>query len=182
MVALGTIDPSVLRPGWPLRYRSPMRRIAPLLILAGCGGGRASGSASANVSASVAVHDDLTDPSVIATCSGGAPADANLAIVADLRDSYHEMVVCGGLAYGWSIAVIGVIADALSHKAGTPLMIYKGNGVYASRNGMMEIQTVLTSTGAPISFDVLDPKSYFAGLSIQANAGATLSAAASGNW
>jgi hypothetical protein len=159
-----------------------MRRIASLLILAGCGGGSANGSASANVSVSVVVHDDLTNPAVISSCSGGADAAANLAIISDLRDSYHEMVVCGGLAYSWSIAVIGVIADAIEHKKGQPLMIYKGNGIYASRNGMMEIQTVLTSTGQGIGFDVMDPNSYLAGLSIQASAGASLSAAASGHW
>jgi len=165
-----------------MRYRKAMRRIALLLILAGCGGGRASGSASANVTVSVAVHDDLQSPGVLAACTNGAAADTNLSIVSDLRDSYHEMIVCGGLAFGWSIAVIGVIADAIGGKHSEPAMIYKGNGVYASRNGMMEIQTMLTGTGAGIGFDVLDPRSYLAGLSIQANAGGTLSAAAGGRW
>jgi len=119
---------------------------------------------------------------MLASCSGGAAADMNLAIVGDLRDSYHEMIVCGGLAYSWSFAVIGVIADAVLGKKSEPLMIYKGNGIYASRNGMMEIQTILTGSGQGIGFDVMDPNSYLAGLSIQANAGATLGAVASGNW
>ena len=159
-----------------------MRLVALLLILAGCGGGRASGSASASasVNVSVAVHDDLQSPGVLAACTNGAATDTNLAIVSDLRDSYHEMIVCGGLAYGWSIAVVGVIADAVLGKKNEPLMIYKGNGIYASRNGMMEIQTVLTGTGAGIGFDVMDPHSYLAGLSIQANASGTIGAVASG--
>lgn len=160
-----------------------MRFGPSLLILAGaCGGGRASGSASASasVSVSVAVHDDLTNPTMLASCTNGAPLEANLAIVSDLRDSYHEMIVCGGLALGWSIALVGVIADAIAGKKSEPLMIYKGNGIFASRNGMMEIQTVLTSTGAPLGFDAYDPQSYFTGFSIRANASGTLSAAASG--
>lgn len=159
-----------------------MRWVAALSILAACGGGSASGSASASasVSVSVAVHDDLRDPTALAACAGGAAQPADLAIVSDLHDSYHEMIVCGGLALSWSFSVVSVIADAIAGKRGEPAMIYKGNGIYASRNGMMEIQTVLTSSGAVLSFNVLDPHSYFTGFSIRANAGGALSAAASG--
>lgn len=141
-----------------------------VMSAAACGGGSTRAGGSASVSVSVAIADDLRDPAILASCSSAAAnRDAELAIVSDLRDSYHEMIVCGGLALGWGFAVVGVIADALVNKKAESPMVYKGNGVYATRNGMMEIQTV-TASGAPLSFDVTDPKSYFAGFHITAGA------------
>lgn len=140
------------------------------MLSTACGGGGARASGSASVSVSVAIADDLRDPAILASCaSTAANRDAELAIVSDLRDSYHEMIVCGGLALGWGFAVVGIIADAIKGKKAESPMIYKGNGVFASRNGMMEIQTV-TASGAPLSFDVMDPRSYFAGFHITAGA------------
>lgn len=158
-----------------------MRALAPLLLFAACGGGSASGSGSVSASASVsvAVRDDLRNPAALAACSNDR-AGEQLAIVSDLRDSYHEMVVCGGLALSWSISVVGVLADALVGKKSEPAMIYKGNGIYASRNGMMEIQTVVTGSGAVVPFNVLDPHSYFTGFSVQAQVSGAIDAAARG--
>jgi hypothetical protein len=151
-----------------------MRRLLAVTLLAGCGGASASGSASVSIS----VHDDLTAPTAaLGSCATG-DVGANLAIVSDLRDSYHEMIVCGGLSLQFNNSIQSVIANAVLQKAmGTPLQ-YQGNGVYATPNGVMMIK-VSAGTG-PLDFNVLDPQSYLVGLTVTANAGGMISGAASG--
>ncbi|HSD91118.1 MAG TPA: hypothetical protein VLB44_26530 [Kofleriaceae bacterium] len=98
--------------------------------------------------------------------------------MSDLRDSYHEMIVCGGLSLQFSNSIQSVIANAVLQKAmGTPLQ-YQGNGVYATPNGVMMIKV---SAGAgPLDFNVLDPQSYLVGLNVTANAGGMISGASGG--
>jgi len=150
------------------------RLLLPVLAsLAGCGGASASGSASVTVS----VHDDLLAPNVLGSCATGDVA-ANLAIVSDLRDSYHEMIVCGGLSLQFNNSIQSVIANAVLQKATGNGMVYQGNGVYATPNGVMMIK-VSAGTG-PLDFNVLDPQSYLVGLTVTANAGGMIGGAASG--
>jgi hypothetical protein len=152
-------------------------RLASLACLAalGCGG-------SASVSATATIHDDLGAPaSALAAC---APADqaivaANLAIISDLRESYHEMVVCGALALGFEIAIANVIIDAVTGKGGPPELVYRGNGTFATGNGMMEMHVGLADGGL-IPWNPLDPQSYLAGLTIDAS-GAVGAAARGGS-
>src|SRR5690348_8636383 len=71
--------------------------------------------------------DDATHAS-LATCTSGDVA-ANLAIISDLRQSYHEMIVCGGLAMNFNGALINVLVSAaLGHGRGLSGFTYKGNG------------------------------------------------------
>ena len=143
-----------------------MRHIV-LLALTACGAG--GGSART-------VLDDLKDPTALGGCAAG-DVTANVEIIADLRDSYHEMIVCGGLALNFDQAITNVIVNAAIGRGGPSAMVYQGNGAYASANGMMKIQTSLAG-GA--MFDVLDPQSYLVGLTVSANANAAIGVAARG--
>ncbi|HTL36957.1 MAG TPA: hypothetical protein VL326_27665 [Kofleriaceae bacterium] len=101
-----------------------------------------------------------------------------MSLVSDLRDSYHEMIVCGGLSLQFNNSIQSVIANALLQKAmGTPLQ-YQGNGVYATPNGVMWIR-VSTDAG-PLAFNAMDPQSYLAGLTVTVNAQGMVGGAMSG--
>jgi hypothetical protein len=133
-----------------------MVRRLPLLSLfvLGCHGGAAA-----------TIHDDLTEPQEsLAGCATGDVA-ANLAIVRDLRESYHEMIVCGGLQLNFASAIANVIVNAAIGRGGPPQLAYQGNGTFGTANGMMMIRTRLAG-GGDIGFDVLDPQSYLAGISV----------------
>jgi hypothetical protein len=137
-----------------------MRTFA-LLALAGC---HVSGGGSATIT------DDLGQPQVaLAGCAAGDLKE-QLAIVGELRDSYHEMIVCGGLALSFDDAIVNVIAHAALGRGGPSQLRYQGNGTYATANGMMMIKTALAGGGG-IGFDVLDPQSYLAGIEIDASGG-----------
>jgi hypothetical protein len=128
--------------------------------------------------AQVPIHDELTDPNALAGCETG-DVRANLQIVADLRDSYHEMVVCGGLQLDFSNALVNVIANAALGRGGPSQLVYQGNGLFATSNGMMAIRASLADGGA-IGFDPLDPQSYLAGIQVTARADGMLDAAMRG--
>ena len=151
--------------------------MSPLVLLAclapACVGASVSGSAGG-----AAIVDELKDPSALAACAKGDVA-ANLQIVSELRDSYHEMIVCGGLALDFDSAIINVIAHAALGRGGPSQLVYRGSGTYATANGMMMIKASL-GDGSGIGFDVLDPQSYLVGLYVNANAAGLVDVAARG--
>jgi hypothetical protein len=124
------------------------------------------------------VHDDLVQaPTALVSCAQGDVA-AQMQLIADLRDSYHEMIVCGGLSLQFNNSITSVIANALLQKAmGTPLQ-YQGHGVYATPNGVMWIR--VTTAAGPLDFNVTDPQSYLAGLNVSVNAQGVVGGAMSG--
>lgn len=137
-----------------------MRTLA-LVALAGC---------HASAGGSATITDDLGQPQVaLAGCTAGDLKE-QLAIVGELRDSYHEMIVCGQLALDFDNAVVNVIAHAALGHSGPPQLRYQGDGTFATPNGMMVIKTAL-ATGGDLGFDVLDPQSYLAGLTVDASGG-----------
>jgi hypothetical protein len=140
-----------------------MRSFVLLALVAGCHWS-SGGSAS--------IVDDLGQPQVaLAGCApAGVDLNQQLAIVSDLRSSYHEMIVCGGLALNFDDAIINVIAHAALGRGGPSQLTYQGNGTYATANGMMMIRTALAG-GGNIGFDVLDPQSYLTGITIDASGG-----------
>jgi hypothetical protein len=159
-----------------VREKQRMRsRLLPILAcLAGCGGASASGSATATIT----IRDDLQVASTALQSCATGDVGANMQIVQDLRDSYHEMIVCGGLSMQFNNSITSVIANALLQKAmGTPLQ-YQGNGVYATPNNVMWIR--VTAGEAPVGFNVLDPQSYLAGLTVTVNAQGMVGGAMSG--
>src|SRR5437867_1343696 len=129
-----------------------MRPSLALLVVAGCGGASASGSMS------ISIHDDLVNPgTALAACQTG-DVTGNLAIVGDLRESYHEMIVCGGLQLDFEGAMINVIANAALGRGGPSQLVYQGHGTFATSNGMMALR-VVTNDGGALEFDPLDPQS-----------------------
>jgi hypothetical protein len=153
-----------------------MLRLALLLLAnASCHATTTTTGPGSTGAASLAVHDDLGSPQgALAACATGDVA-ANLAIVSDLRESYHEMIVCGGLAMSFAGAIVGVIAHAALGRGGPSQLVYKGDGTYATPNGVMSIRASLTG-GDAVGFDVLDPESYLAGLTIGPSANASMGA------
>ncbi|CAN5829791.1 hypothetical protein BH11MYX3_BH11MYX3_02770 [soil metagenome] len=148
-----------------------VRSLALLACLApACGGARVSGS--------ISVTDELKDPAAVAACARGDVA-ANLAIVSDLRDSYHEMIVCGGLQLDFENNLVNVIANAALGRSQASMLRYQGNGVFATPNGMMMIKT-LTMDGRALAADAMDPSSYLVGMHVNANASGLVGAAMSG--
>ncbi len=147
-----------------------MRRL-PLVMLAvgGCGG---------TISTSSSIHDDLNDQSALASCATGDVA-ANLAIVSELRESYHEMIVCGGLALNFDSAITNVLLNAATGHSQASSLVYRGNGTYETPNHMMMLRTSLTG-GNGIGFDVLDPQSYLAGITVGVNASGLVNTVARG--
>ena len=141
-------------------------RALPLATFAfvGCG------ASISTTSGSTSVHDDLTAPSSLAACAHDDDFGESTAILADVRDSYHEMIVCGGLALDFDSAITNVLLNAALGHGGPSAMSYKGNGTFESANHMMVIKTSLVGGGAA-SFDVLDPNSYLVGLRVNASGG-----------
>jgi len=144
-----------------------MRTCLALLALAGCGGAQ-----------SHVIIDETTDPHALAGCATG-DLNANLAIVADLRDSYHEMIVCGGLQLDFSDALVNVIAHAALGRGGPTQLAYRGNGLFETGNKMMAIQ-LARADGRALDFDPLDPQSYLAGITVRASADRAIGAAMRG--
>lgn len=163
-------------------------------LLAGCpkpSSGGASASASVSVTATVTfpdpppstapIVDDLADPShaALAACATG-DVDANLRLVADFRDSCHEMIICGGLTNTFSGAVFRMLVNAaLGRPTGVDHIVYQGDGSY--RVG--DVMTLQMRLGADLSFgragdvipfDVLDLGTYFKRASVSASASYTL--------
>lgn len=147
-----------------------MRPLPLLCLLAACGGARVSGS--------ISINDELTDPTAVAACATG-DTRANLEIISDLRDSYHEMIVCGGLQLDFENSLVNVIANAALNRSTSSAMQYQGNGVFASPNGMMLIKLALAD-GRPLSANPLDPSSYMVGLHVTAQASGAIDAAMRG--
>ncbi len=146
-----------------------MRTCLVLLAATACGG----------ASASLQVHDELIDPGpALAGCASGDVA-ANLAIVSDLRQSYHEMIVCGGLQLDFTSSLVNVIANIGLGRHGPAALVYQGHGRWQSANSMMAIQLALADGGA-IDFDPLDPQSYLTGVVVTARADAAVDTAMRG--
>jgi hypothetical protein len=132
-----------------------MLRFAVLAAIAAC-----------RVSTSTPI-DQLADPTALAACSHG-DLKANLQIVADLRDSYHEMIVCGGLALDLTSALTNVIVNVALGRGGPPQLAYRGNGTFVAGNGMMVTRVGLVGAG-DVPFDPLDPQSYLVGVTVDAS-------------
>lgn len=136
-------------------------------------------SACGSASVQVSVHDEMLAKDALATCRGANDLAANVQIIADLRDSYHEMIVCGGLQLDFTNALVNVIANAATGGHGPSQLVYRGNGLFATSNGMMAIQLGLAD-GGPLGWDPLDPQSYLAGIQVTARADAAINGALRG--
>ena len=136
-------------------------------VVPACGG--------ASISGSFTIHDELSDPTAVAACARGDVGN-NLAVIHELRDSYHEMIVCGGLQLDFQSSLINVIANAALGRGQVSALRYQGAGVFGTPNGMMQIKTYGLD-GVALAADAMDPNSYLMGLHVSANASGLAQAA-----
>jgi len=106
----------------------------------------------------------------VTACAGSASQgdiDKNLEMVSFLEDDYHEMVVCGGLAQGFSYTLSEFFARLGCGDATYPSgLSYAGSGLYQAGT-IMTIQAKLKKdtsfgkAGDDMPFDLFDTASYW---------------------
>jgi hypothetical protein len=119
----------------------------------------------------------------LASCRGSASTtdiDNNVELALDLRESLHEMVVCGGLTATLAGSVIGVLIDAIQGNTTDPGgFTFDGKGGYTS--DQMDVQfflgadTSFGKAGELITFNVFDASNYVTGISGEVKASVDLS-------
>jgi len=157
-------------------------RISALALLSGCaaiaspqGVGGPSGGEPENTTPPVNALQITGHPG-LEGC-GGANVEQELEIAVAFDQSIHELVVCGGMAARLSVSFLDVLVNAaLGLEPSSDGWTYMGEGRWETGEGMMSAWFVLpfdTSwgrAGEVIPFDVLDPESYFTGISVVASA------------
>lgn len=117
-------------------------------------------------------------------CSAGVGEgafDDALEITSDFRQSCHELVVCGGLAFQTSTAVVQLIVDAALGASGEGGLVFDGEGAYVSdaSGGLgtnmsvtlhLPRDTSFGKAGDVIPYDLLRIESYFVGAELTAKA------------
>lgn len=118
-------------------------------------------------------------------CSKG-DVTAQLAITDTIKDSFHEMIVCGGLAAGFSFSMSEILVNAAQGNSLVPSgFAFNGGGLYGSGTTMF-IQAKLGrdfsfgKKGDDVPFDVFNPGSYFATATFQAKLAAGVSLSTGG--
>jgi hypothetical protein len=172
-----------------------MKKIALLgLIVAaaacnGLGGPTGAGSSAppANKAPVVDALEDATHPELSACTTGlnEATIDATLDIARDARDSYHEMIVCGGLTASMSTSLIMILLSAADGDPTSPGgLSYEGDGYYRSGDVMgtrlyLGRDTSWGSKGELIDFDVFNLANYFTKFTVRAKGSVDLTGNAS---
>jgi hypothetical protein len=120
----------------------------------------------------------------VSACSAGlsqADVDRNLQMVERLNGDYHEMVVCGGLARGFSYTLSHYFAALSCGEASYPSGFqYQGSGLYYV-GGVMLLQAKLAKdtsfgkAGDDVPFDLFAQESYGDQLGIKAEIKASAS-------
>jgi hypothetical protein len=122
--------------------------------------------------------DDIEDKNYagLKACRGtstDAVVANNVELALDVRESLHEMVVCGGLMFSLAGAVISVLIDAAQGNTRDPAgFMFDGAGTYTSPQ--MDVQfflgedTSFGKAGDIITFNVFRPESYLLGAKVDA--------------
>lgn len=166
-----------------LSYNGPMTStFRPLAALLACAFLACSNSSTENTAPP---KDDLTDKNYanLASCRGSSTTteiDNNVEMALDLRESLHEMVVCGGLMVSLAGSVVSVLIDAAAGNTKDPGgFTFDGQGTYTS--DQMDVQfflgedTSFGKAGDLITFNVFQPSSYLTGATVKAEGSIDLS-------
>jgi hypothetical protein len=141
--------------------------------------------ACSNTTNTTPPKDDLEDKNYtnLTSCRGSASTtdiDNNVELALDLRESLHEMVVCGGLMVTVAGAVITVLIDSASGNTKDPDgFTFDGKGTYTSPQ--MDLQfflgqdTSFGKAGDLITFNVFQLDTYLTGAKVDAKASIDLS-------
>ena len=125
----------------------------------------------------------VVDQEEIADCTEGlsqSEINSNLLIVDNLNNSYHEMIVCGGLYFNMIFALIDLVRDLLEDASNVKLpdgYTTDGKGTYtAQASGFTDVQMDVQfffgedyevgAKGDLIPYNLFDPDTYLVNPSV----------------
>jgi hypothetical protein len=148
-----------------------------LVVLTACGSKQKSGPPENKTPA----VDALTDPKHpgLEACRGSISSgdlESNLEIARSTKESFHEMVVCGGLNASISITLIQIMISSAAGKSTSPGgFTFDGKGLWSAGTQMdvtfrLGFDTKFGKTGDLITYDIFKLDTYFTGATIKATA------------
>lgn len=149
-----------------------------LLALTACGSRAQKSGPPENKTPAVDALEDPKHPGLEA-CRGSISAgdlESNLEIARATKESYHEMVVCGGLNASISITLIQIMISSAAGKSTSPGgFTFDGKGLWSAGTQMdvtfhLGFDTKFGKTGDLITYDLFKLDTYFTGATIKATA------------
>jgi len=149
-----------------------------LLALTACGSRSQKSGPPENRSPAVDALEDPKHPGLEA-CRGSISTgdlESNLEIARATKDSYHEMVVCGGLNASISITLIQIMISSAAGKSTSPSgFSFSGAGAWRAGTQMdvtfhLGFDTKFGKAGDLITYDLFKLDTYFTGATIKATA------------
>lgn len=155
-------------------------RTVAMLLLAGCLRTNSSTNAgSSSPGSNPWSEPDLPQGGDLACTQGVSDSivDAQVSVMQETADSYHEMVACGGIAYDLSASLYRILVTSMLESNGVSVpggFVYDGEGHYVTGSGGT---TMFASylygddleVGAEdelVTFDLFDLDNYLSGLSV----------------
>jgi hypothetical protein len=101
--------------------------------------------------------------------------DDALEITGDFKQSCHEMIVCGGLSFSLTAAIIDIFVNAALGQSSDGGLTFDGKGTYATGQGSvfgtsMELTLYHPKTGALITADLRKVDAFFVSASAKVDA------------
>jgi hypothetical protein len=149
-----------------------------LLALAACGTKSQKSGPPENKTAAVDALEDPKHPGLEA-CRGSISSgdlESNLEIARATRESYHEMVVCGGLNASISITLIQIMISSAAGKDTNPSgFTFNGTGMWSAGTQMdvsfhLGFDTKFGKAGDLITYNLFKLDTFFTGATIKATA------------
>lgn len=149
-----------------------------LWVLAACGSQAKKSGPPENKSPAVDALEDPRHPGLEA-CRGSISSgdlESNLEIARATKESYHEMVVCGGLNASISITLIQIMISAAAGKDTNPSgFVFDGSGRWSAGTQMdvtfhLGFDTKFGKVGDLITYNLFKLDTFFTGATIKATA------------
>ncbi len=150
---------------------------ATLAVLTACGSKQKNGPPE-NKAPAVDALEDPKHPGLEA-CRGSISSgdlESNLEIARSTKESYHEMVVCGGLNASISITLIQIMITSAAGESTSPDgFTFNGAGLWSAGTQMdvafhLGFDTKFGKTGDLLTYDIFKMDTYFTGATIKATA------------
>jgi hypothetical protein len=149
-----------------------------LLVMTACGSKSAKTGPPENKTAAVDALEDPKHPGLEA-CRGSISTgdlESHLELARATKESFHEMVVCGGLNASISITLIQIMISAAAGKDTNPGgFTFDGKGLWSAGTQMdvtfrLGFDTKFGRAGDLITFNLFKMDTYFTGATIKATA------------
>lgn len=149
-----------------------------LLALSACGSKSQKAGPPENKTAAVDALEDPKHPGLEA-CRGSINSgdlESNLEIARSTKESFHEMVVCGGLNASISITLIQIMISSAAGKDTNPSgFAFDGKGLWRAGTQMdvtfhLGFDTKFGKTGDLITYNLFKVDTFFTGATIKATA------------